>query len=161
LVERSLYALSPLAGPNSEVFLPPPSPRKSKSTRRSAPEVYLSFRVHPKVPPLTRPKPGSQPPPMGLVPLQRMTARGVHDSQACLTRFVPSSGFLTLLTVYSSPCLPALFHAGTLMGFHPPGVSPLREQPILIERALPSWRFFPHTASGHGPKVAGAPFLGI
>jgi hypothetical protein len=36
-----------------------------------------------------------------------------------LTRFVPSSGFLPLLTVCSSPSLPALFHAGALMGFVP------------------------------------------
>jgi hypothetical protein len=161
LVERSLYALSPLAGPSSEVFLPPPSPHESKLMQRSALEVYLSFRAHPKVPPLVRPKPDSRPPPMGFLPLQRMTARGVHDSRVYLARFVPPSGFLTLLTVCSSPCLPALFHAGTLMGFHPPGVSPPGEQPFLIEGALPSWRFFPHVAFSHGLKVAGAPFLGV
>jgi hypothetical protein len=161
LVERSLYALRPLAGLSYEVFLPPPSPRKSKLTQRSTLEVYLSFRAHPKVPPLARPKPDSRPPPMDFLPLQRITARGVHDSRVYLARFVPPSGFLTLLTVSSSPCLPALFHAGTLMGFHPPGVSPLREQQSLLETAIPSWRFFPRFAFSHGLKVAGAPYLGV
>jgi hypothetical protein len=161
LVERSLYALSPLTGPSSEVFLPPPSPHESKSTQLPAPEVYLSFRVHPKVPPLSWPKPESRPPPMEFIPLQRLTTRGVHIPRVCLARFVPPTGFLTLMTAYSSPCLPALFHAGTLLGFHPPGVSPLREQPILFRWTLPSWRFFPRVASSHGLKVAGAPFLGI
>jgi hypothetical protein len=161
LVERSLSALCPLAGPSSEVFLPPPSLHESKLIQRSALEVYLSFRAHPKVPPLARPKPDSRPPPMGFLPLQRMTARGVHDSRVYLARFVPPTGFLTLLTAYSSPRLPALFHAGTLMGFYPPGVSPLREQRSLLETAIPSWRFFPRVAFSHGLKVAGAPFLGV
>jgi hypothetical protein len=40
-------------------------------------------------------------------------------TRACLTRYVPPPGFLTLLTVCSSTGLPALFHAGALMEFRP------------------------------------------
>jgi hypothetical protein len=43
----------------------------------------------------------------------------VHCSRVCRTRFVPPSGFLTLLTVCSSTDFPALFHAGALMEFLP------------------------------------------
>jgi hypothetical protein len=46
---------------------------------------------------------------------------GIHQPRACLTRFVPPSGFLTLLTVCSPITRPALFHAG---GAH--GISPLQ-----------------------------------
>jgi len=42
-----------------------------------------------------------------------------RSSRACLTRFVPSSGFLTLLTAFSSPVFRALFHARALLEFHP------------------------------------------
>jgi hypothetical protein len=45
--------------------------------------------------------------------------RRVHSTPACLTGYVPSSGFLTLSTVYSSPERPALFHAGNVHGVSP------------------------------------------
>lgn len=38
----------------------------------------------------------------------------------CLPPYVPSPGFLTLSTVFSSTACPALFHAGALMEFHFP-----------------------------------------
>ena len=40
----------------------------------------------------------------------------VHSTPACHAEYVPSSGFLTLLTAYSSPERPALFHAGNVHG---------------------------------------------
>jgi len=43
----------------------------------------------------------------------------VHITRACLTRFVPSPGFLTLLTASSSPIFRALFHARALLEFLP------------------------------------------
>jgi hypothetical protein len=41
----------------------------------------------------------------------------VHSTRAYLTRYVPPSGFRTLLTVCSSTGYPALFRAGALMEF--------------------------------------------
>lgn len=67
----------------------------------------------------------------------------VYSTPACHTDYVPSSGFCTLSTVYSSLERPALFHAGNAHGLslfrdlpslsgptgsspgnYPPGVSP-------------------------------------
>jgi hypothetical protein len=42
--------------------------------------------------------------------------RRVHSTPACLTGYVPSTGFLTLSTACSSPERPALFHAGNAHG---------------------------------------------
>jgi hypothetical protein len=134
LVERSLYALSPFTGPSSEVFLPPPSPRKPRFTQLPALEVYLSFRVHPKVPPLSWPKPESRPPPMEFLPLQRITTSGVHITRVYLARFVPPTGFLTLLTAFSSHL--------------PPG-------PVSCRNALgvPPSRGFPSQGAAHPPRM--------
>lgn len=41
-------------------------------------------------------------------PLQHIQERQVHSPRACLTRFVPSSGFLTLLTAFSLSARPAI-----------------------------------------------------
>jgi hypothetical protein len=51
-------------------------------------------------------------------PPARINSRS-PPTRVYLTRYVPSSGFFTLLTVYSFSSLPALFHAGALMGFSP------------------------------------------
>jgi hypothetical protein len=66
----------------------------------------------------------------------------VYSTSACHTDYVPSSGFCTLSTVYSSLERPALFHAGNAHGISLykglpsrsglAGSSPMR---------LPSWRF--------------------
>jgi hypothetical protein len=50
-------------------------------------------------------------------------------TRACLTRYVPPAGFHTLLTVYSSPDYPALFHAGALMEFPVPSELSPRPEP--------------------------------
>lgn len=42
--------------------------------------------------------------------------RRVHSTPACLTGYVPSTGFRTLSTACSSPGRPALFHAGNAHG---------------------------------------------
>jgi hypothetical protein len=68
--------------------------------------------------------------------------RRVHSTPACLTGYVPSTGFRTLSTVCSSPGRPALFHAGNAHGvFRPPGVFPHRQVHQLVAAGLPSWRF--------------------
>jgi hypothetical protein len=68
--------------------------------------------------------------------------RRVHSTPACLTGYVPSTGFHTLSTVCSSPERPALFHAGNAHGvFRPPGVFPHRQVHQLVAAGLPSWRF--------------------
>jgi hypothetical protein len=40
----------------------------------------------------------------------------VHSTRACLTRYVPPPGFLTLLAAFSPPTRPALFQAGGTHG---------------------------------------------
>jgi hypothetical protein len=51
--------------------------------------------------------------------------RRVHSTPACLTGYVPSTGFHTLSTAFSSPERPALFHAGNAHG-------------VLLSRGFPS-----------------------
>jgi len=48
-----------------------------------------------------------------------LETRRVHQHGFARPRFVPSSGFLNLLTVFSSPNPPALFHAGNTHGVYP------------------------------------------
>jgi hypothetical protein len=66
----------------------------------------------------------------------------VYSTPACHTDYVPSSGFLTLSTAFSSLERPALFHAGNVHG-----VSLSRGFPSLSGPSssspggLPSWRF--------------------
>jgi hypothetical protein len=48
----------------------------------------------------------------------------VHSTSACHTDYVPSSGFCTLSTAFSSLERPALFHAGNVHGVRPSGVFP-------------------------------------
>jgi hypothetical protein len=54
-------------------------------------------------------------------PLQHIQERQVHDSRVCLTRCVPSPGFLTLLTACSLSARPTVFQVGSA-----PGVVPFR-----------------------------------
>jgi hypothetical protein len=68
----------------------------------------------------------------------------VHFTPAYLTGYVPSSGFLTLSTVYSSLGRPILFHTGnahgvlTLSKGFPSLSSPTSSSPM----ELPSWRCY-------------------
>jgi len=69
-------------------------------------------------------------PPLGFGPLERLRKRkstasapAGAESRACLARYVPFSGFLTLLRACSSRHLSALLHAVTLVGFYSSGHS--------------------------------------
>jgi hypothetical protein len=71
--------------------------------------------------------------------------RRVHSTPACLTGYVPPTGFHTLSTACSSPRRPALFRAGNAHGvFRSPGVYPHCQVPWLVATKLPSWRFSAH-----------------
>lgn len=48
----------------------------------------------------------------------------VHSTRICLTRYVPLSGFFSLLGGYSSRYPPALFHAVNARGILPSGLLP-------------------------------------
>jgi hypothetical protein len=64
--------------------------------------------------------------------------RRVHSTPACLTGYVPPTGFRTLSTDCSSPERPALFHAGNAhgvslsRGFPPPPGPPARRRWITL-----------------------------
>lgn len=58
----------------------------------------------------------------GVSPPSALEASRVHFTRVYLARYVPLAGFLTLLGGSSSPCPPALFHAGSAPGVLPPGL---------------------------------------
>jgi hypothetical protein len=103
------------------------APSESDRSRR----LRVSFLVfwHARVAPLLRFSAPSAP-----------VCHRVHSPRVCLTRYVPSSGFRTLLTASSSMTLPALFHAGALLEFHPSERSPRPEPRRLSTPHLPSCR---------------------
>jgi len=55
--------------------------------------------------------------------------REIHQPRACLTRFVPPPGFLSLLAACSLAYPPALFRAGSTHGVPPLQSLPLRPKP--------------------------------
>jgi hypothetical protein len=57
----------------------------------------------------------------------------VYLTRACLTRYVPLSGFLNLLAVCSSNHPEALFHAPGTCGVSPPEFSPWLQHRTLVE----------------------------
>ena len=63
--------------------------------------------------------------------------RKVHQHGAARSRFVPPSGFLSLLTVYSLPNPPALFHAGNAHGVFP-SEHCTPDSATLLSKELPS-----------------------
>jgi hypothetical protein len=65
--------------------------------------------------------------------------REIHLSRGYLTRFVPPSGFLNLLTVSASPHFAALFHAADTLGFSLQSF-PLSRSRYASRRPLPSCR---------------------
>jgi hypothetical protein len=56
----------------------------------------------------------------------------VYNSRVYLARYVPLSGFLNLLAVYTLNCPEALFHAPGTHGVHPAGFSPRKQHRPLI-----------------------------
>jgi len=63
---------------------------------------------------------------MGFLSLRRRQI-GSPLTRACLTRYVPSSGFRNLLTACSSSILVGLFHPTDIRGIRPPELSPRHE----------------------------------
>ena len=72
--------------------------------------------------------------------LSALEASGVHSTRACLTRYVPPAGFRTLLTAFSSPHRPALFHAGGTLRISPFGAFPFQRSRNPLGPALPACR---------------------
>jgi hypothetical protein len=71
---------------------------------------------------------------------------------------VPTSGFHTLLPVFSSRRLPGLFRPGGTPGVHAlQGFSLSRSRATSSVSALPSWRLFPPGLGSHGVAVRGRP----
>lgn len=62
-----------------------------------------------------------------------------RSTRVCLARHLPTTGFLALLPVSFFQNLPALFHAGALMGFSLQGFSP-SQSPSSSRNRSPSWR---------------------
>jgi len=69
---------------------------------------------------------------MRFFPLQR-EAVWVHLPRVCLTHYVPPSGFLNLLTVFSSNCAEAVLHASSTRGVCPSEYSPQKQHRALVE----------------------------
>ena len=67
------------------------------------------------------------------------SVREIHSPRDCLSRFVPPSGFLNLLTAFPSPYLAALFHAADTWGFSLQSF-PLSRSCYVSQRPLPSCR---------------------
>jgi hypothetical protein len=57
----------------------------------------------------------------------------VYNSRVYLARYVPLTGFLNLLAVYSSKHPEALFHAPGTHGIFPSELSPQKQHQILVE----------------------------
>jgi len=53
---------------------------------------------------------------MGFLSLARLSPKEVHNYRVYLARYVPLSGFLSLIAVYSFQWLPVLFHTGSAFG---------------------------------------------
>jgi hypothetical protein len=80
----------------------------------------------------------------------------VHLTRACLTRYVPPTGFHTLLTAYSSLDYPALFHAGALLEFLVPSELSPRPEPerLSASRCPLAVHSIPATVTPPGGGVA-------
>jgi hypothetical protein len=81
----------------------------------------------------------------------------VHSSRVYLARYVPSTGFLTLLTVFSSPSLPALFHAGNARGVSPFRGFPSRGAALPPRKCITLLAFFPARCLHLQPGGGGRP----
>jgi hypothetical protein len=71
------------------------------------------------------------------LPFSAQTIR-VHSTRACLTRYVPLSGFLNLLVAYSSNRPEALFHASDAHGIFPAEFSPRIQHRTFVRIDYPS-----------------------
>jgi hypothetical protein len=88
------------------------------------------------------PSVGAEPAPlMEFFPLRRVSPGESTPPRFASTGYVPSSGFLTLPTAFSSPERPAFFQTGGVHGVRSSGIFPRGQVPQLIIAELPSWRF--------------------
>ena len=85
-------------------------------------------------------------------------AKTVYQPRVYLSRFVPSSPFLTTLMVYSGPCRPRVLHRVTLMGFSPYRVTPESQAATPFLKSLsPHGVSESSSASNGDPKVHATP----
>jgi hypothetical protein len=85
-------------------------------------------------------------------------APGVRYPRGFQPRHVPTSGFCTLMSVFSSWRLPSLFHPGSAHGVSPfKGFLLPRSCASFFRSTLPSWRFFPFASGSHGSTGDGRP----
>jgi len=74
----------------------------------------------------------------GFSSLQRNETR-VHSPWDYLSQYVPLSGFLILLAVYSSNHLEVLFHTSSTREICPPEFSPWKQHRTLVEYDYSAW----------------------
>jgi len=91
--------------------------------RRSTLALALSCRVQPSLTATERIGSSSR----GVRSPSAPSVREARLPRVCLTRHLPTSGFLALLPACFFPNLPALFHAGSAHGVFPSGLFPLAE----------------------------------
>jgi hypothetical protein len=77
--------------------------------------------------------------------LQRLKIKKSTFRKPYLTLYVPPSGFLNLLTAYSSLLRVALFHATGTTGIHPSKLFPFVKLFNALASTLPSCRYFNST----------------
>jgi hypothetical protein len=123
---------------------------------QSSREVPLSFRVLPACSAAVTSRRQCRGSFHGVLFPATSSARGVHWSRVCLTRYVPLAGFRNLLAVFSSSNLVGLFHPTDAHGIpssrafsSPRAVSPHR-------RSMPSCRCFLPSTSPRFPGDGGA-----
>jgi hypothetical protein len=127
------------------IGLPSDQPALEPKLRSASLVVAPTSGFNPRGPPLPaslNPKVrecGSPAPLVEFVPLRRLSPGESTPPRFATTGYVPSSGFRTLSTDYSSPERPVLFHTGNVLGVRSSGVSPRRQVPQLVIAELPSW----------------------
>jgi hypothetical protein len=132
-VERSRSALGPR---RTELCGFPDRCRHRRVLNPPAPSslrLATSFRVLPGG--AASPLLGENHPPV-VSSSSALPARETHWPRVCLTQYVASSGFRTLLTPCLSPCLPALFHAGCALEVFPSELSPPSGAPTPLTRPV-------------------------
>jgi hypothetical protein len=75
-----------------------------------------------------------------LLPLRRLSPSESTPPRFAKAGYVPSSGFRTLSTAFSSLGRPALFHAGNVDWVRPSWSSANFQVPPIFASGLPSWR---------------------
>jgi hypothetical protein len=130
LVKRSLYTVGPVMRsslPGAEV------PSVTQGTNPPL-DLLAPTEFDQLDPLLSRSSPARSP---GVWSPTAYEATGARSTRAYLTRHLPPTGFLTLLTVSFSRSPLALFHASAAHGVHPSGLFPLTEIPSPFSDGYP------------------------